>query len=252
MVMTQTVAGDADALVAAGRLRDAVTPEADGTDLFFASGLTGITVPAAFGGPQCSVETLTEVHRLLASASIPLARLLHGHTMFLRALTEQGTPGQQDYFFAQALAGACFADLGTVSPVPLTLCRWRNGVYRLDGESSGEIRSDWLVARAVLVDELAEETDEPDEVLAVVRRDELGITTDSSGTIRLDGVHVAAVGVVPWSTLFDRPTTFRARADVTRQALDPGADRAGLRETARAIDAAELTGPPLASGRLGM
>ncbi|GLY19294.1 acyl-CoA dehydrogenase family protein [Kineosporia rhizophila] len=233
-----------------GRLRDTGGSR---PDLLAASGLLGITVPAAFGGPACSVVTLTEVLAGLAAADRDLATLLHGHYLFLRALTEQGVRDQQEYFFAEARAGACFGGTGpgfgppaSGATVPaITLARWRNGVYRLDGESfcgPGVLRAGWLVVRAVLVDELAESTPEPDEVFAVIRHDELGVTHDGPGAdgglVWLDGVRVAAGCVVPYSTLFDRPTTYEARRLVTAAALD-GLPPEELRPPALAVDQAE-------------
>ncbi|MBT0774068.1 acyl-CoA dehydrogenase family protein [Kineosporia sp. J2-2] len=289
MVMTRTHAPDAEALAAAGRLLSwcvgGVTP---GPAALAASGLLGLTVPARFGGPQCSVTTLAEVHRLLAASAPHLALLLHGHSLFLRALAEQGSPEQQRRLFAEALTGTCFAGVGAgfggradhtawpdhtaragapgpAGPMPLTLCRRRNGVYRLDGESpcaAGVPQAGRLVVRAVLVDELAEETDEPDEVLAVIGRDDLGVSStapstapstalamassrvspaseEDGGVLRFDGVRVAAADVVPYSTLFDRPTTFGARERATRAALDPHLPPDDLRELALAVDLAE-------------
>jgi len=221
-----------------------------------ASGLLAIGVPARFGGPGGSVLTLAEAHQRIAGTDPGAARLLHGHHLFLRALAEQGTPEQQEYFFTEALGGACFAGIGAGfggpqdfgvgqddGPPRITLARWRNGVYRLDGEAgcgAGVLLADWLVVRAVLVDELAEPTDDPDEVFAVIRRDDLGVTHegDPGGTVWLDGVRVAAGCVIPYSTLFDRPSTYLARARLTEAALG-GPDGDLLREAARAVDRAE-------------
>ncbi|GAB3246935.1 acyl-CoA dehydrogenase family protein [Kineosporia babensis] len=224
--------------------------------------LTGITVPKAFGGPGCSVTTLVEALHRVAQVEPDRARLLHGHYLFLQVLAEQATLEQQSYFFGEALAGACFAGVGPGFGGPdrgagpqITLARWRNGVYRLDGESvcaPGVLRNDWLVVPAVLVDELAEPSDEPDEVFAVIRRDDLGVTHDGAvGSLWLDGVRVAPGCIVPYSTLFDRPTTYPERRKVTAQALN-GRPLEELLGPAQALDVAEQNRTPLAEASTGM
>lgn len=231
-------------------------PEAE-LDELSASGLLGITVPARFGGADVSVAVLAEVFRALAVADGSLAQIPHSHFVFLDALRRCGTEEQQAFFFAEALAGRRFANAQsergtrTIAEDASTLCRRAGGDYVLDGEKfycTGALFAHWLVVRAVLVDEPAL----PGGVaagptlkgLAYLPRDTAGVRVDddwdgmgqrttASGTVRLDQVRVPADRVVPYSSIFEGPTTYGARAQVLHAALDVGIARG-------AVDAAVL------------
>ncbi len=213
-----------------------------------AAGLLGVTVPARFGGADVSVVTLTEIFRVLATADASLAQIPHSHFVFLDALRRQGDEGQQRRFFAEALAGRRFANAQTerggrtITEDATTLRRHPGGGYRLHGEKfycTGALFAHWLVVRAVLADEPARSDGSPRKALAYLRRDAPGVTveddwdgmgqrTTASGTVRLDDVAVDADQVVPFSPLFDGPTTYGARAQVLHAALDVGIARGAL------------------------
>jgi SfnB family sulfur acquisition oxidoreductase len=232
---------------AGARDRDRLLPQAE-LERLSESGLLGITVPARFGGAEVSVTTLTEVFRLLAVADGSLAQIPQSHFVFLDALGRQGSPQQQEYFFAEALAGRRFANAQserggrTIVDDATTLRRLDDGGYVLQGEkfySTGALFAHWLVVRAVLADEPARPDGSLSKALAYVRAETPGITieddwdgmgqrTTASGTVRLDGVRVAAAHVVPFSSLFDGPSTYGARAQVTHAALDAGIARAAV------------------------
>lgn len=249
--MTHEIGSDAEAVDAARKLaasfaagaterdRDRRLPAAE-VDELSAAGLLGITVPRAFGGAQVSVATLAEVFRTLAVADASLAQIPHSHFVFLEALRLQGTPHQQERFFAEALAGKRFANAQserntkTIADDATTLVRDGDD-YVLDGEKfycTGALFAHWLVVRA--------STDEPGhKALAYVARETPGITveddwdgmgqrTTASGTVRLERVAVASDAVVPYTPIFDRPTTYGSRAQVLHAALDAGIARGAL------------------------
>lgn len=213
-----------------------------------ASGLLGITVPARFGGADVSVATLTEVFRLLATADGSLAQIPHSHVVFLDALRRQGDADQHAFYFAQALAGRRFANAQTerggrtIADDATTLRRSPAGGYLLTGEKfycTGALFAHWLVVRAVLADTAARPDGSPVKALVYIPRDAPGVRvaddwdgmgqrTTASGTVRLDGVAVEAGQVVPFSSLFDGPTTYGARAQVLHAALDVGSARGAL------------------------
>lgn len=219
-----------------------------------ASGLLGITVPARYGGAEVSVATLTEVFRLLAAADASLAQIPHSHFVFLEALRLQGTEGQQARYFAEALAGARFANAQTerggrtVTDDATTLRRRPGGGYVLDGEkfySTGSLFAHWLVVRAVLAGEPPVGGAAP-KALAYIRRDAPGVTvvddwdgigqrTTASGTVRLSGVLVADDQVVPYTPIFAGPTTYGARAQVLHAALDAGIARGAVDAAVAAV-----------------
>ncbi|MFC0042326.1 SfnB family sulfur acquisition oxidoreductase [Actinomadura rayongensis] len=218
------------------------------------SGLLGIAVPARFGGAEADAPTLAEVFRTLAAADASLAQIPQSHFVFLDALRRLGTEEQQARYFAAALAGERFAnaqserggrtaadDATTLRPVP--------GGYVLDGEkfySTGALFADWLVVRAVLTDAPPPPGGGPARGLAYIRRGTPGVTveddwdgmgqrTTASGTVRLASVRVDADQVVPYTPLFDGPTTYGARAQLLHAAIDAGIARGALDAAAVAV-----------------
>ena len=234
------------AVHAAARDRDRQLPEAELEELSD-SGLLGITVPAQLGGAAVSVATLTEVFRLLATADPSIAQIPHSHFVFLDALCRQGSATQQARFLTEALAGRRFANAqsergtATAAQDRTTLHR-RDGGYLLRGEKfycTGALFAHWLVVRAVLADQPPLPDGVPRKALAYLPRTTPGITvrddwdgmgqrTTASGTVLLDDVVVPADSVVGYSTIFEGPTTYGARAQVTHAALDAGIARAAL------------------------
>ncbi|WP_131768072.1 SfnB family sulfur acquisition oxidoreductase [Candidatus Protofrankia californiensis] len=256
---SSVVRSDAEALeiarkVAAGfavhadaRDRDRRLPEAE-VDELSASGLLGITVPARFGGADVSAATLAEVFRILAVADASLAQIPHTHFVFLDALRRQGSEDQQTFYFGQALAGRRFANAQserggrTIADDATTLRRCPEGGYVLRGEKyycTGALFAHWLVVRAVLPDEPPRAGGAVPKALAYIRRDSSGVSveddwdgmgqrTTASGTVRLDDVLVTTNQVIDFSSIFDGPTTYGARAQVLHAALDTGIARGAL------------------------
>jgi alkylation response protein AidB-like acyl-CoA dehydrogenase len=139
--------------------------------------------------------------------------------------------------------------------------------------ATGSLFADWLAVRAVLSDPRdpvlgtgAPQDDAGDtgnrrnrgpetgpgdrvapvKVIAYVRADAPGVTveddwdalgqrTTGSGTVRLSDVAVPVDDVVPYSPIFERPTTYGAFAQVLHAALDAGIARAALDATAEAV-----------------
>src|SRR5436190_1640647 len=71
-----------------------------------ASGLLGITVPAAHGGPELSPVVLAEVIRTIAAVDPAIAQVPQAHFLFVDALATLGIAAQQQRLFAEVLAGA--------------------------------------------------------------------------------------------------------------------------------------------------
>ena len=71
-----------------------------------ASGLLGITVPAAYGGPDLSAVVLAEVIRIIAAVDPAIAQIPQAHFLFVDVLAVHGSPDQQRRLFADVLAGA--------------------------------------------------------------------------------------------------------------------------------------------------
>jgi SfnB family sulfur acquisition oxidoreductase len=217
-------------------------------DALSASGLLAAAVPAEFGGAQVSVATLTEVFRLLATADASLAQIPHSHFVFLDALRIEGNHTQQAFFFAEALAGKRFANAQsertarTIAQDATTLERRADGTFVLNGDKyycTGALFAHWLVVRAVLTDTSPLANGAAAKAIAFVPRDDVGVSveddwdalgqrTTASGTVHLRDVVVPAERVVNYSSMFDRPTTYGARAQVLHAALDAGIARGAL------------------------
>lgn len=71
-----------------------------------ASGLLGITVPAAHGGPDLPPPVLAEVIRTIAAVDPAIAQVPQAHFLFVDVLATHGTAAQQDRLLRDVLAGA--------------------------------------------------------------------------------------------------------------------------------------------------
>jgi SfnB family sulfur acquisition oxidoreductase len=243
----------AEALAAGASERDAgrILPEAE-LETLSASGLLGITVPAAYGGADLPAVTVAEVFRLLASGDPSVAQIPHSHFVYVNALRHQGTKAQQAFFFGEVLAGKRLgnaqSEVGTrnVRDYRTTLTPderspagegWLlNGVK---GYSTGALFADWIPVLAHL------DVDGPLHVAWVERTapgvtvvddwDGLGQRTTASGTVRLEDVEVDAARITPYHLTFEGPQVYGAFAQLLHAALDAGIARAALGEAAEFV-----------------
>ncbi len=131
-----------------------------------ASGLLGITVPAAHFGPDLSPVVLAEVIRTIAATDPAIAQIPQAHFLFVDVLAVHGRPAQQERLFADVLDGARLGnglaerggqhaqDLKTrLRSVPAgrgRACGWRGGSTTAPGRSrpagSGSVR--WTTTTA--------------------------------------------------------------------------------------------------------
>lgn len=211
-------------------------------DRLSASGLLGVTVPAAFGGADVRTETLAEIFRLLAAADASLAQIPQSHFVYVHVLRQQGSPAQQEFFFREVLAGKRFgnaqSEAGTthVQDIRARLTRRPDGWYDLDGVkhySTGALFADWIPVLA--------RTDDDTLHVAYVPRDAPGLTvvddwdgmgqrTTASGSVRLASVPVPADRVVPHHLTFEGPQLHGAVAQLLHAAIDTGIAAGALAE----------------------
>ncbi len=206
------------------------------------SGLLGITVPRGHGGAEVSVRTLAEVFRLLATADPNIAQIPQSHFVYVNVLGENGSPGQQAFFFSEVLAGKRFgnaqAEAGsrTAQEILTRLRPVGDGQFSLTGTkkySTGALFAHWIPV-------LAKDGDEQLQV-AYVARDTPGVTvvddwagmgqrTTASGSVHLDDVRVPADRVVAHHLTFARPQVHGALAQLLHAAIDVGIARAAFAE----------------------
>ena len=233
---------------ASGRDRERRLPTAE-LDRISASGLLGITVPAALGGADVSFETVTRVFQILSAGDSAVGQLPQNHFVFADALRQDGTPEQQVFFFDEILAGARLgnaqAERGSASALDLRtrLKRHPDGLYRLDGTKhycTGAILAHWIPVAAL--------DDEERLVLAYVRRDAPGVEVlpdwnamgqrvTFSGTTIFHDVRVPAANVVEHWRLFERPSVFHPYGQLLHAAIDVGIAQNALEDTATLLRA---------------
>ena len=239
--MARMLAPDASA-----RDRERRFPAAE-LDQISASGLLGITVPKGFGGADVSYETVAKVFQILSAADSAVGQLPQNHFVFADAIRQDGTPGQQAFFFGEILAGARLgnaqAERGSSSPLDLRtrLQRAPGGGYHLDGTKhycTGAILAHWIPVAAL--------DDEEKLVLAYVRRDASGVEVLAdwnamgqrvtfSGTTIFRGVTVPDAHVVDHWRLFERPSVFHPYGQLMHAAIDVGIAQNALEDTAVAV-----------------
>lgn len=242
-------------LIAAGasaRDQGRISPR-EQLDLLSATGLLSVTVPAEYGGADVGIGTLTEVVRRIAEADGSVSQIPQSHFVFLDLLRRLGTPAQQERYFGAVLGGARIANAqterGTATIAEdLTTLRWDGDAYRLTGQKyycTGALLADILAVRGVVdggpvhaakavafIDAGRAGVEIVDDWNAVGQR------TTASGTTTFDDVVVAADEVVAYTTLFDAPSTYGARAQILHAAIDAGIARAALRAGVGAVEAA--------------
>jgi SfnB family sulfur acquisition oxidoreductase len=206
-----------------------------------ASGLLGITVPAANGGPDLSPVVLAEVIRTIAAVDPAIAQVPQAHFLFVDALATLGSPAQRQRLFADVLAGARLgnglAERGGQHAQDLkTRLRRAPDGLRLDGRKyycTGAISARWIGVTAL---------DDADRlVLAFVKRDAPGLRVDEdwnvmgqratvSGSAVFEYVPVDPELVIPYQDAFTRPQQLGARAQLVHTAIQVGIAGGALRD----------------------
>jgi len=206
-----------------------------------ASGLLGITVPAANGGPELSPVVLAEVIRTIAAVDPAIAQVPQAHFLFVDVLATLGSTAQRQRLFADVLAGARLsnglAERGGQHAQDLkTRLRRTPGGLRLDGRKyycTGAISARWIGVTAL---------DDADRlVLAFVERDAPGLRVDEdwnvmgqratvSGSAVFESVLVDPELVILYQDAFAGPQQLGARAQLVHTAIQVGIAGGALRD----------------------
>jgi SfnB family sulfur acquisition oxidoreductase len=208
---------------------------------FDASGLLGITVPRAYGGPELPVSVLAEVVRTIAAVDPALAQVPQSHFLFTDVLAVLGTDAQRQRLFAEVLSGGRFgnglAERGGQHAQDLkTRLHGEPAEPRLTGRkyyTTGSLTARWIGVTAL---------DPADQlVLVFVRRDAPGVQLDDdwnvmgqratvSGSAVFDDVPVDPGLVLPYQNAFAVPQQFGARAQLFHAAIQVGIAGGALRD----------------------
>jgi len=223
------------------RDRDQRLPIAE-LDRFSQSGLWAITVPKEWGGPGLGYRTVVEVVRTIAEVDPSLAQIPQNHFCLVDAIRSDGSPAQQERFFAQVLQGIrfgnAFSEAGsrTVTEFQTTLTPDGDG-YRVNGRkfyATGALLAHIVPVVAVDAEKRGH--------LAFLDRHALGLTviddwssfgqrTTASGTVILENVFVSRSDVVPAHLAFERPTAAGPISQVIQAAIDAGIARGTIADT---------------------
>ena len=206
-----------------------------------ASGLLGITVPAAHFGPDLSPVVLAEVIRTIAATDPAIAQIPQAHFLFVDVLAAHGSAAQQERLFADVLAGARLgnglAERGGqhAQDLKTRVLKGPDGL-RLQGRKyycTGAISARWIGVSAL--------DDDGRLVLVFVERDAPGVTIGDdwnvmgqratvSGSAVFDHVPVDPGLVIPYARAFEVPQQLGARAQLVHAAIQVGIAGGALRD----------------------
>jgi alkylation response protein AidB-like acyl-CoA dehydrogenase len=232
-----------------------------------ASGLLGITVPRAAGGPELGAAVLAEVTRTIAAVDPALAQVPQGHFLFCDVLAVRGSDEQQRLLFGEVLRGgrlgngqaergghhaqdlrtrlrgwplpsaqAPGASVAGASVAGASVGPGAGDGPRLDGKkyyTTGSLTARWIGVTAV--------DDAGTIVLAFVRRDAPGVALDTdwnvmgqratvSGSASFEDVPVDPALVIPYAHAFEVPQSLGARSQFVHAALQVGIAGGALRD----------------------
>ncbi|MFF5296330.1 acyl-CoA dehydrogenase family protein [Paractinoplanes globisporus] len=229
-----------DAVAAATELAAALAPGAaardragadlvptEALDLLDASGLLGVTIPAADGGPGLGAPTLAGIARIIAAADPSIAQVPQAHFLMVDLLAVHGTPALRKTLFADVLAGRrignALAERGGKHAQDL---RTRLVDGRLDGVkyyTTGALTSAWIGVSAVLPDGRV--------ALAFVERDAPGVHIDTDWDVMGQRATISgtatftSVPVTLWfdyTGVYEMPQQFGARAQLYHAGIEVG------------------------------
>ncbi|RBP18139.1 SfnB family sulfur acquisition oxidoreductase [Roseiarcus fermentans] len=223
------------------RDRDRVWPVQE-LDAFSQSGLWSLNVPKAFGGPELSYATISQVVEIISAADSSIGQIVQNHIGVVAAIRTVSDEGQQKLLFGEALKGVrfgnAFSEFGSKRAA--------------DFETRFEDKGDHVVVTgrkfyatgallAHLVPIVATDgegrawyaiADRGAEGLAVIDDwSSFGQRTTLSGTVILDHVKVPKTHLVPGYKGYDKPTADGAIFQIIQVAVDTGIAKAAIEET---------------------
>lgn len=242
--------------VAASIAEGAVQREIDGSlptealTQIGSSGLLGILVPKAFGGPDLPRSTAVEVLRILARADSAVGQLLLAHYVVTAAILGLQSDEPAPRIYRDVLNGAqlgnATVERGTRTSVErtTTVTRQSDGDWVLEGTkfyATGSLGATWIAVAARIsgTDHGATvfvRPGDPGVILNLDRWSSFGQRGTASGEVVLDKVHVAADLVIDEGPdpdpLSAEPSVLGAFDQALHTAIDVGTARAALEDGA--------------------
>ncbi|MCV3242878.1 SfnB family sulfur acquisition oxidoreductase [Mesorhizobium sp. ZC-5] len=250
------IASDAEAIEIATAYADRIRPGASARDSerrrplaeiedLRSTGLLGIMVPKAFGGPEVSIRTLVEVFRIVSAADPAIGQIPQNHFSHLENVRALGAPEQQAFFYGGVLAGQLWGNAlsergtpkGGYANMKTRVLQRPNGSFALTGKkfySTGALFAQWLPVaaldeqgRAYMV--MAERHAPGVEI--VDDWNSMGQRGTASGTAIFDDVTVTERDLVPIWKYDAGPTTRLAFGQIMHVAVDIGIAQEALADT---------------------
>ncbi len=228
------------AVGAALRDREGLLPLAE-IDAYSQSGLWGINIPKAYGGPGVSYKTLARVIAILAAADSSIAQITQNHLAINGHIDLDGTEEQKKEFFGWVLSGLrfgnAFSELNSKTVAAFETRVTHDGDHAVvNGEkfyTTGALLSH--IIPIVAVDE------DGKGFLVFTDRDAPGITvtnnwssfgqrTTASGSVKIENVRVPKSRLLPVAA-FDRPTVAGPVSQIIQAAVDAGIARGAIEDT---------------------
>ena len=225
---------------AAFRDREGLLPLEE-LDRYSQSGLWGINVPKAYGGPGVSYATLAEVIKIIAAADSSIAQITQNHLAISGHIDLDGTEAQKQEFFGWVLKGLrfgnAFSELNSKNVAAFETKVVKNGrTATVNGEkfyTTGALLSH--IIPIVAVDE------DGQGFLVFTERDAPGLTvtnnwssfgqrTTGSGGVRIENVTVPIERLLPVAA-FERPTIAGPVSQIIQAAIDAGIAKGAIEDT---------------------
>lgn len=219
------------------------------------SGLLGIIVPAAHGGPDLPRATAVEVLRILSRADSAVGQLLLSHYVLSQAISGLGDNDPAPRIYRDVLAGAqlgnATVERGTRTSAErrTTVVRQADGTWRLNGTkyyATGTLGATWIAVAARIPD-----TEPSHGATVFVRPTDAGVTLNldrwssfgqrgtASGEVVFDNVVVEGEFVIDEGPDPDPvtapPSVLGAFDQALHAAVDIGIARAALEDGARFV-----------------
>lgn len=224
---------------AALRDREGLLPIAE-IDAYSQSGLWGINIPKAYGGPGVSYRTLARVIAILAAADPSIAQITQNHLAINGHIDLDGTEEQKKEFFGWVLSGLrfgnAFSELNSKNVAAFeTRITFDGDEAVVNGEkfyTTGALLSHVIPIVAVDAQEqgylVFAERNTPG-ISVTNNWSSFGQRTTASGSVRIDNVRVPKSRLLPVAA-FDRPTIAGPVSQIIQAAIDAGIARGAIED----------------------
>jgi SfnB family sulfur acquisition oxidoreductase len=206
---------------------------------FTRSGLGSISVPRAYGGPQVSFLTISEVFRIISAADPALGQIPQNQFGIIHLILGTASEQQKRTLLKSVLEGWRIGNAGPERGTKNTLelkarITEANGRYVINGQkfySTGALFAHWVAVKAL--------DDQGRQIIAFVPRGSAGLRivddwsgfgqrTTASGTVLLDDVEVdAALIIENWRSSLT-PNIQGAVSQLIQAAIDAGIARSAI------------------------